>query len=250
MRRAVCFLTTLLALCLAGCGDDAPAAAPTPSPSATTADDSLSARDQLAGLAAIAQDRRYTALYSWDVGNGTPRNVVVTVATDGTWRVDIPQGAQGGTTGVTIVRVATGLYQCTLSSATDPITPTCIKVAEKSDKVPAKYDPRVQRLFRQWLSVFTDRDAALAVSAVQPLAGAQGGTCYSVDSNTAGLDAPADPGVYCFAADGLLTSARVAFGVLTLAGQAVAPATVTLPGPEVGGVPMGMTAVQPTASAF
>ncbi|WP_436525631.1 hypothetical protein [Actinoplanes sp. HUAS TT8] len=239
--RGLSALTAVvLALGLSGCGgDDAPDAAPATSASASAPTGSPDARVQLAGLAALALDRHYAALYSFTGGDGVPRNVVATVANDGTWRVDIASGALGGTADVSIVRNPNGVYQCTLSMTAIPVTPGCVHVAAKGDKVPSRFDPRVQRLFRQWLPVFTDRDSALAVSAVQPLAGAQG-ACYSVDSITASLDAPVDVGVYCYAPDGLLTAARVGFGVLKLVRQVAAPATVQFPGPEVGGSAMGM----------
>ena len=119
-------------------------------------------------------------------------------------------------------------------------------MAERGEKVPRRYDPKVQRLFRQWLHVFTDRSSALAVSAVQPLPGAQG-SCYAVDSVSASLDAPVDVGIYCYSPDGLLTAARVDFGLLTLVQQVAAPAAVQLPGPEVAGEPMGMNSIPTVA---
>ncbi|MEU8237355.1 hypothetical protein AB0C07_03820 [Actinoplanes missouriensis] len=239
MRRFA-FIVTLLALApTAGCSGGTPEQAPSsPAPSAVTGP-AADASDALAGLAALALDRRYAALYTWDVGDNQPRNVIAMVANDGSWRVDIPRGAQGGTTDVSIVRTAAGVHQCSLG-----VTSTCVLVADKGEKVPGRYDPRVQRLFRQWLPAFTDRHEALAVSAVQPLAGAQG-SCFSVDSVAAGLDAPVDVGIYCYAPDGLLTAARVNFGVLKLVKQVAAPATVQLPGPVISGTPLGMDAPPP-----
>jgi hypothetical protein len=242
MRRFA-FVVTLLALGLpAGCTADepetpAPSSVPPPSASGPAAD----ASNELAGLAALALDRRYAALYSWDVGDGRPRNVIAMVANDGTWRVDVQRGAQGGTADVSIVRTAAGLHQCSTG-----VNPVCVLVAEKGDKVPGRYDPKVQRLFRQWLPAFTDRHEALAVSAVRPLDGAQG-ACYSVDSVSASLDAPVDVGIYCYAADGLLTAARVNFGVLKLVKQVDPPPTVQLPATVANTPPLGMDAPEPVA---
>lgn len=243
MRLPSALPVVLLAAVLAGCSpsDAAPGTAtgsPSAAPSAATP--APESRNELAGLAALALDRRYAALYTWESG-GTSREVVAAVAQDGTWRVDIPGGALGGTAGVTIIRLAAGLYQCTLATPAQPVSPTCVRVAERGDKVPRRYDPRVQRLFRQWLPVFTDRKAPLAVSVAQPLAGAQG-TCYAVDSVTAALDQPVDVGIYCYSADGLLTAARVGFGVLKLVRHVEGPPSLQLPGPEVDGQPMGMSA--------
>ncbi|MBO3743526.1 hypothetical protein [Actinoplanes flavus] len=243
MRLPSAFTVAVLAFGLAGCGSEsAPEAVP--ETAASVADPGPEARDQLAGLAALALDRRYAALYTFDVGDGSPRDVVASVADDGTWRVDIPLGALGGTAGVTVIKVATGVYQCGLTTPTQPVSPTCVRVAERGDKVPRRYDPKVQRLFRQWLTVFTDRKAPLAVSAVRPLAGAQG-SCYAVDSVSAALDPPVDVGIYCYSADGLLTAARVEYGVLKLVRQVAGPPTLQLPGPEVAGQPMGMSSPPP-----
>ena len=246
MRLPSASTVVLLAAALAGCGtsDAAPETAPgSPSAAPSSAAPAPEARNELAGLAALALDRRYAALYTWESG-GTAHEVVAAVAGDGTWRVDIQGGALGGTAGVTIIRLPTGLYQCTLPGPAQPAGTTCVRVAERGDKVPRRYDPRVQRLFRQWLPVFTDRKAPLAVSVVQPLPGSQG-TCYAVDSVTAALDQPVDVGIYCYSADGLLTAARVDFGMLKLVRQVEGPPSLQLPGPEVAGEPMGVAGASP-----
>jgi hypothetical protein len=176
----------LLAGLLAACGNPAPASdpgtAPTPAPSLPA--DGGQARIDLAARAALAQDHRFAALYTWDVDGQAPRSVVATVAADGSWRVDIPGGALGGTADVSIVQTAEGVFQCALPSATNPANPACVRVAEVNKRLPDRYDPKVQRLFRQWLPVFTDRQAALSVVPALPLPGAQG-QCYSVDGISA-----------------------------------------------------------------
>ena len=229
----------LLLLGLAACGDDAGDAAPAPAPStAAPAQGTSDARADLAARAALAQDKAYAALYTLDDGGAQPRNVVATLGADRTWKVDVGGGALGGTSDVSLVSIAKGLYQCTVAA------PTCVRVAEPGKRVPKEYDLEVQRLFEPSLDVFTDRQAALAVSQVQPLAGAQG-SCYSVDSISASLAAPVDIGIYCYADDGVLTAARVGFGTLKLVNQAAGPATVQLPGPEAGGQPMGLDSPPP-----
>jgi hypothetical protein len=236
----------LLALGTAACGGGAPAARPTPSAPPSLAGDAPDARSDLAGRAALAQDHGFAALYTLDGGDGVTHNVVATVGADGTWRVDVAGGALGGTADVSIASTKTGVYQCTMSTPEHPITPTCIGVAKPGRAVPSAYDPPVERLFRRWLSVFTDRQAALSVAEVEPLAGAQG-TCFSIDSISASLKAPVDIGIYCYADDGLLTAARVDFGVLKLVNEVAGPATVALPGPDVAGEPMGMDRPATTA---
>src|SRR4051812_37069183 len=156
----------LLTLGVAACGDDAPATGPAPSTPPPVVDDT-DARTELAARAALAQDHSFAALYTLDDGTGAPRNVVATVGADGSWKVDVSGGLRGGTADVSIVSTAGGVYQCTMASPVNPITPTCIRVADAGKRVPRAYDPKVERLFRQWLSVFTDRQAALSIAEVQ-----------------------------------------------------------------------------------
>jgi hypothetical protein len=237
----------LLAGCLAACGGDAGAgpAPTTPPPASVAPDDGAGgARTELAGRAALAQDHRFSALYTLDSAGSEPRSVVATVATDGSWRVDIARGALGGTADVSVVQTADGVYQCGLPSATAPVSTGCVRVADPGRRIPREYDPKVQRVFRQWLGVFTDRQAPLSVDTVDPLPGAQG-TCFSIDSISASLKAPVDVGIYCYADTGLLTAARVSYGTFRLVSAAGAPASVTLPAAVVGGEPMGMESPPP-----
>ncbi|MEV4635778.1 hypothetical protein AB0J80_00340 [Actinoplanes sp. NPDC049548] len=235
----------LLTAGVAACADAAPAAQPTGSAPAAPPE-AQDARIDLAARAALAQDHRFAALYTLDVPGQAQRSIMATVAADGSWRVDIPGGALGGTTDVSIAQTEAGVFQCAIPSATNPVAPFCVRVADRGKPVPKKFDPKVQRVFRQWLPVFTDRQAALSVTAAQPLPGSTG-SCYSVDTISASLSAPVDVGIYCYADDGLLTAARVTFGTITISGTAAAPPpSVDLPGPVVGGDPMGMTSPPPT----
>jgi hypothetical protein len=238
----------LLAGLLAACGGPAPATEPDTDASRAPAailPDGGAARAELAARAALAQDYRFSALYTWDAAGREPRSVVATVAADGSWRVDVPGGALGGTADVSIVQTAEGVFQCALPSATNPVNPACVRVANPDKRVPHEYDPQVERVFRQWLGVFTDRQAALSVVPAQPLPNAHG-DCYSIDGISASLKAPVDVGIYCYAENGLLTAARVNYGTVTLAGApAPAPAKVDLPGPVVGGEPLGMASPPP-----
>jgi hypothetical protein len=233
----------LLVLGAAACGG-APEAAPAAPASLPPAGDD-DARAELAARAALAEDKAYAALYTLaDDSDGRQRNVVATIGKDGTWRVDVGSGALGGTTDVSIASTPAGVYQCTVASSSNPVTPTCARVAEPGKRVPKAVDPPVERLFRQWLPVFTDRQAALSVAEVQPLHGAQG-TCFSIDSISASLKAPVDIGIYCYSDDGMLTAARVGFGVLTMVSQVAGPDTVPLPGADLGGQPMAMASPPP-----
>ncbi|MFI2661813.1 hypothetical protein [Micromonospora carbonacea] len=237
----------LLPALLAACADD-PAPAPAPSTSTDPAPAAAdAARDELAALAAAAQDRSFTARYTLaDGGGGSDRSIVVTSAVDGTWRVDVPGGALGGTADVSLATTADGLYQCGLPSAGRPEPASCVRLGDPSDAVPHLLDPRVQHPFTDWLTVLTDRRAPLAVSPARPPQGASG-SCYAVDTTSASLNAPLDVGIYCYAPDGTPTAVRTTGGTLVLAGPAgPGPATVQLAGPVTDGEPLGVAAPEPS----
>ncbi|MFD0741427.1 hypothetical protein ACFQ1L_05415 [Phytohabitans flavus] len=206
------------------------------------------ARVQLAGLAAAAQDRKVTALYTWSAPGRSDRTVVLTTAADGSWRVDVPLGALGGTADVSMAQNAEGLFQCVLPSAEHPVSPACVRVADPGGTIERGVDPQVQHPFTDWRKVLTDRTAPLSVSVAQPLPGASG-ACFSVETTTASVDAPLDAGIYCYAPDGTFTGVKVSFGTLLLAGApSGAPPTITLPGPVVAQEPLGMTTPPPSTA--
>lgn len=240
--RGIAGTAALLGLvALTACGSDEPAPEPeTPLTAAPTG--APDARVQLAGLAAAAQDRKVTALYTWSAPGRSDRTVVLTTAADGSWRVDVPLGALGGTADVSVAQNAEGLFQCALPSAERPVQPACVRVGDPDGAIDRGIDPRVQHPFTDWRKVLTDRTAPLAVSTAQPLPGASG-ACFSVDTTTASVNAPLDAGIYCYAPDGTLTGAKVSFGTLLLAGApSAAPPAITLPGPVVAQEPLGMAA--------
>lgn len=245
-RRRRCAGVLTGVLFVAGCSNPpAPEPDPTPSP-ATQAPE---ARAQLAGLAAAAQDRTLAAIYTYRA-DGRERSVSVVIAPDGSWRVDVPDLALGGTVDISIVRNEIGLFQCALPSADQPITPNCVQVGDRDADVPAAIDPKIERPLIAVRHVLTEPGAPLAVSAAAPFAGATG-SCFSVETTTASVSAALDVGIYCYDPDGTLTAARLAFGELVLAGPpGPAPATVALPGPVTDEEPLGMAAPpSPTPTA-
>jgi hypothetical protein len=214
----------IAAVALAGCGSNpVPGSAPTSSaPPPTPA-----ARAELAGRAAAAQDLAAVNFYTLVPGE---RTVMVVRATDGSWRVDIPGGALGGTVDVSMVSTGGGLYHC---------VPTgCVA----ADELTPEADPRVHHVFTDWLEILTDRSAALSVSTA-PVPQGVVGDCFGVQPSAASLVPPVDAGVYCYQVDGTLTGAELGFGTLRLTGPAgPAPPTVALTAPVVPGDP------PPTAS--
>ncbi|WP_446217326.1 hypothetical protein [Micromonospora sp. IBHARD004] len=236
-------LPALLAACTADQPTPAPLATADPVPAGVDA-----ARDELAALAAAAQDRHLTARYAFGTADAPDRTVVVTSANDGTWRVDVPAWGLGGAVDVSLAATADGLFQCALPSAGRPEPASCVRLGDPDDAVPRRLDPRVQHPFTDWLEVLTDRRAPLAVSPATAPAGATG-QCYSVESTSASLNSPLDVGIYCYGADGTPTAVRADFGTLKLAGEpGPAPATVQLAGPVVEGDPVGRGAPSPSDS--
>jgi hypothetical protein len=208
-------------------GSGSPAAAPEP-------------RAQLAAHVAAAKDRRYMVGYTLVTPARPVRSVRVTVAEDGTWRVDVQGGALGGAADIAIAGRPDGQYQCTLTA-----TASCVKVAAPGKKLPAAVDPRVHYPFTTWLDVLLDRKVPLSVAAIEPLPGATG-ACFAVDPAVTALRPPLDAGVFCYADEGVLTAARLPFGVLTMVGRPMpAPPTVVLPGPVTAGAPLPTAAPPP-----
>lgn len=245
VRYAVASVVLLAAagLLVSGCGGSAPAATSSPTPASTEPTDPA---DRLAGLVAVGQDRGYEATYSYQVYGRPTRSVTVTLATDGSWRVDVPGAGLGGGADIAVAGTSKGVYQCTLGDGG-----SCTRVAKAGGRVPDRYDPKIEKLFVRWLPRLEDRDAALSVATTSRLHGATG-TCFSVEPTAASLSSPVPAGVYCLDDNGAVTGARTSLGTLVGTGSpAPAPATVTLPGPAAGGsaVPTASPSPSPSPSA-
>lgn len=229
MRTRVVIMVLLAGVALAGCSDPPPVT----SHESATPGPPTDARTMLAARAAMAKDLRQVAVYRLRTPERPDRTVTMTFAKDGGWRLDVPGTALDGTVDIALARTAAGLYQCALPSTAHPAS-GCVRLS----RVAAAYDPKLQHLFTDWLEVFMDRDAALAVSATDALPGVPG-TCFAVDSSAVSVKAPIDAGIYCYADDGTLTGARTAVGTLSLTGTPTAgPASVTLPAAVTPGQPV------------
>jgi hypothetical protein len=248
----------MASLAVSGCGrTHPPQLGADPSSTATTP---TGPADQLAGLAAAGLDRKYVAAYAYHVAGRADRTVVVSVANDGTWSVNVPGGALSGGADVSIIGNKTGVYQCVLGgpattaavpnpspsvpaspspgaspsmspTPTGPVytAPACYKVAAAGHNVPSAYDPLMEHVFTNWLTAMSSRTAAISVFSAAPLPGSRG-TCYSVEPSAASLAPVVDAGIFCFLPDGSITAVKLAAGTLTLEGnQAVAAPTNPLP---------------------
>ncbi|MFG2048424.1 hypothetical protein ACGFIW_13475 [Micromonospora sp. NPDC048935] len=215
---------------LLACTDAQPPTPPPADPGPVAVD---AARDELATLAAAAQDRHLVAQYVYAETGKPDRTIAFTSANDGSWRVDVPGGAWGGTVDISMAATSDGLFQCALPSAGRPEPASCVRLGERDDAIPRRADPRLQHPLTDWLDVLTDRRSPLAVASANPPEGLTG-TCYSVDSTSASLNAPLDVGIYCYDRDGTPTGVRTEAGTLRLAAPpGAAPATVQLAGPVV-----------------
>ncbi|MGC5054932.1 hypothetical protein ACLQ2S_26205 [Micromonospora sp. DT48] len=241
IRRLAVALALAAPAFLTACSSGPPAGS-SPPPTAPRPAGPDAARDELAALAAAAQDRHLIARYAWRVDGVGDRLLAFTSANDGSWRMDVPGGALGGTRDIALAATADGLFQCGLPSTAQPEPASCVRLGERDDTLPRRLDPRVQHPFTDWLDVLTDRRAPLSVSPAMAPPGASG-SCYSVETTSASINPPLDVGIYCFDADGTPTAVRTAFGTLTLAAPPEpAPGTVQLPGPVFEGEPLGMEA--------
>lgn len=225
-------LTFVALLAAAGCGTATAVVEPDETPRRA------SAQATLIGRVSKALDATFTAEYTWSEGGA----VTVWKAKDGTWRVDVPDWALGGTVDVTVAWTTGGFFQCAASR--------CVKLAGITGAIPEAYDPLVQQPFVDWLPQLLDRHLPFAV--------AQEGDCFTLTPNTVVVDTPMPPGEWCLDQAGtILSVASGDFGTLELAeppGEAAD--TVELPG-EIGDTdPLGRKAppepspsVDPSATA-
>ncbi|MBT8226758.1 MAG: hypothetical protein KJO75_14865 [Dactylosporangium sp.] len=233
----------IVPLALAGCGQPR---TPVSVVSSVPRSESADARAQLAARAAAAKDRHFVAGYSLSRSARRDRGVLVTVASDRTWRLDIQGGALGGSRDIALVGRPEGQYQCALTAS--PGNGGCVKIAAAGRRIPASVDPLVQYPFTSWLEVLTDPSVAVTVTVTTSLPEAPG-TCFAIEPTTVTLAPPIQSSVACYADDGTLTGARAAFGTLVLAGSpTTAPETASLPGPVVSRAALPTAAPPPAPS--
>jgi hypothetical protein len=240
------FALTAVAALLGGCGQAQSPVATTSTAAPTTG--SVDPHGQLTARTAAAKDRRFIAGYTLSRPDRRGQAVAVTVATDGTWRVDVQGGAYSGSTDIALVGRQDGQYQCALNSVA--VGTGCVRVATAGRKLPSSIDPQVQYPFTDWLDILTDPTVAVAVT-VTSITNVPG-ICYAVEPTTVTLSPPIQSAVLCYADDGTLTGVRSSFGTLVLSGQPTAPpATVPLPGAIVSRAPLPTAGAlpQPTTSA-
>jgi hypothetical protein len=228
----VAALTVAAVMAAAGCGTATVVDAPEEAPRRT------SAQATLIGRVSKALDATFTADYAWSEG-GT---VTVWAAQDGTWRVDVPDWALGGTVDVTVAWTTGGFFQC--------VADRCVRLAGITGEIPREYDPRVQLPFVEWLPQLLDRHLPFAV--------AQEGDCFTLTPNTVVVDTPIPAGEWCLDDAGTILAVESGdFGALELAAPPEkAVATVELPGEITDAEPLGRKApeepspsVDPSATA-
>lgn len=191
-----------------------------------------SAQATLIGRVSKALDATFTARYAWSEGG----EVTVWAAQDGTWRVDVPDWALGGTVDVTVAWTTGGFFQC--------VADRCVRLAGITGEIPRDFDPRVQLPFVEWLPQLLDRHLPFAV--------AQEGDCFTLTPNTVVVDTPIPPGEWCLDDAGTILSVQSGdFGTLELtAPPEKAASTVELPGEITDADPLSRKAPEePSPSA-
>jgi hypothetical protein len=233
-------LAVITGLLVAACGSSGDPDAGDNSATATPAPAQPDPRALLAARVAVAKDQRYVAAYTLTVPGRSPRSILVSIATDRTWRVDIQGGALGGGADVAIASRPEGQYQCPINPPTG-----CVKVAASGKRLPPAVDPRIQYVFVSWLDVLLDRQIPLSVASAAPLAGTSA-PCFAVEPGVTAIQPPMDSGVFCYNDNGILTAAKLPFGQLMLTGDVLtAQSTISLPAPVVDGAPLGTSAPPP-----
>ncbi|MGH8877908.1 MAG: hypothetical protein ACRD0P_11280 [Stackebrandtia sp.] len=237
---AVIVLIAATAATLAGCGgggNDSARPSPSPAPSAGTDQAPIgtsTAAGELAGLAAAAKGRTYSATYELTRPKGEPVDVVVELAADDRWSVEIPGGAHGGKADVIIARNRETYVQC-VEAKRD----RCVPIDTEDGDIPAEIDPVVQHVFTDWLDVMLNRSSPVSVARAKDLKGSDG-DCYWLERNSVAVSAPIPNGVYCLRSDGYVTGVKAEFGLLRLAGEPQpAPAKVKLPDTDDDATPLG-----------
>lgn len=251
MRKiAAVVLFTLAAATLSACGGSSgDTAVPSPSPAPPPTSDrapigTTSAAAELAGLAAAAKGRQYSAVYELTRPKREPVDVTVEVAADDRWSVEIPGGAKGGKADVTIARNRDTYLQCV-----DAKPDVCAPIATKDEEIPAKVDPVIQHVFTDWLDVMLNRSSPVSVAHADDLKGSQG-ECFWLERNSVTVSSPIPNGVYCLRSDGIVTAVKSEFGLLRLDGEpAEAPSKFKLPDTDDDATPLSTSAPpKPTPS--
>jgi len=254
-----------VALVLSACTSGRPPALVNSSPTGAVPTSPIDAAGQLAGLAAAAHDRKYIAAYT--ISGAGHRTLLASLATDGTWEVNVDGGALSGGANVALVGLRTGTYQCLLGgpatsaagaappplpqpspsvsaspagprppspsppASTAPPPPRFVAPACVKVAAPGKAIPdRYDPMFEH---IFTDWLAVL-LDRDAPISvfGSSPlphavGACYAVEPNSVSLVPVMRPGTFCFAPDGTLTVAKIGAGTLTITGPAVGPPATT-----------------------
>ncbi|WP_144300374.1 hypothetical protein [Stackebrandtia nassauensis] len=234
-------LFTLATVALTGCGSGSAAdtAKPSPSPAPAITSDrapigTSSAAGELAGLAAAAKGRDYSATYELTRPGDKPVEVSVELAADDRWSVEVPGGAQGGKADVTIARHRDFYVQC-VEGKRD----SCARVDTKDDKIPSTIDPVVQHVFTDWLDVMINRSSPISVAYAEDVKGVAG-QCFWLERNSVTVSSPIPSGVYCLRSDGIVTAAKASFGSLKLKGEpGSGPGKLTLPDADEDATPLG-----------
>jgi hypothetical protein len=272
-RNWACVVTALtIMLTSAACGRTSPPHLLSNDPDGSASVGPADPSDRLAALAAALADKRYVAAYTLHTDGQPDRSVLVSIATDDSWRVDVPAGALRGGANVALVSDKSGVYQCLLSgpatnvAPADPkpgpsgspspsvspppfyASPACVKASAAGRPLPSRIDPQIEHIFTDWLDVMTDRDSPISVFQAAPLPNSTG-SCFSIEPISASIAPPMSAGIFCFQADGTITAAAIAHNRLTLAGAVgSAAATNPLPGGVINGPLAPVKAPDPASS--
>ena len=156
-----------------------------------------------------------SAAYTLDGRRRADRTVTVTLAADGTWRVDIPGGALGRPADVVDGRPRRGRVPVLLGR----------RRAASGWPAAGAAPCRSGRSTRRCSTCSPTGSTALVDRARRALGGAAPAAARRRPAPASrwsrprsSIAPPIDPGIYCYGDDGMLTGVRTRFGTLTLAG--------------------------------
>lgn len=244
---AVGIVAVLLAV---GCTGDS--AQPTPSPSATGGPSA--AQQRLAELASKTVTASYDATYDFEAKTAGGKGSIRILALPPNYRVDVISGESTAQ----FYEIETGVVSCFVTKGKPA---TCVQAAKKGEPVPDLFDAGAQRLFTSGLEALAANPQGYDVRALPDAPAANGqpvGTCFHVErladlqTVSPGTVTPEgegfESGDYCFdQATGVLTSAKVTSGTLTLTKLGSTPTAKDFQ-PPAKPVPLPSSSVTPTAT--
>jgi hypothetical protein len=185
--------TAVMALCVACTSSGSGRPGPQQSPSAAAA--------QLAALAGRGATATYTGIYSFHQVSPDSTAAVDVWHAPPNLRVDV---VSGGAT-ASLIRTAAATYSC----ASKKHKVSCFTIAKRGEKAPAPFDVGPASLFSGDLVTLSASGITYVVTPAPPVPASgkvPAATCFAIKAGLLTPQPAVQPGTYCFADTGVLTS--------------------------------------------